>query len=248
MENTEYGSRAWMESQYAFSTQDPWGLDWRASQQYRYWRMLSAVRRHQPLTTPPLAILDIGCATGGFTAMLGSLHAPGEGGTLVGIDIATQAVARARVKFPVLRFECMALDECARQFAGSADVVTCMEVLYYLPQAQRTEAVQQLKRLLKPGGLLLASSMVASAPYFSNTRLNALIASELRVIEAGVLCLKPLVLYEKLLMKIRKLAGLDVAGRTPGFCYASVDRVQRWANFLPSRLGQSHAYVVARND
>jgi SAM-dependent methyltransferase len=242
MDTKTYGSRAWMESQYAASKDDPWGLDWRPSQRHRYARMFGALQDALPVQPRPRAIVDVGCATGAFTAMLGGLGDTAEDGAVTGIDIAESAVARAAMRFPAIRFRCMALDECARAYEGSADVVTCMEVLYYLPREQRADAVHQLKRMLKPGGHLLVSSMIASGPYFSFGELKALMAGELNVVVTGVLHLKPLTLLEKLLMKLgpaaRQLLRIDDG------------TVRRWERFSARRfpgLAQSHAYVIARN-
>jgi 2-polyprenyl-3-methyl-5-hydroxy-6-metoxy-1,4-benzoquinol methylase len=238
VETSKYGSRAWIDSQYAASEDDPWGLDWRPSQQYRYRRMFDALKQVLVATQRPLDVVDVGCATGAFTAMLGGLNPEAGEGSLVGVDIAEAAVARATARFPLIRFDCIALDECARTFEGSADVVTCMEVLYYLPAEQRVEAARQLSGMLKPGGWLLVSSMIASAPYFSLDQLKALLAKELDIIETGVLYLKPIAVLEKLLMKL----GGPAARKALRF-----DRCSHYSERWLASVARSHAYVIARH-
>lgn len=243
MDTYQYGSRNWIEAQYANSVDDPWGLDWRPSQKYRYFRMLHALEGELQSAARPLAIVDVGCATGAFTAMLAGLNASSTCGDVVGIDIAQSAVDRAAARFPAIRFECMALSECGEKYKGSADVVTCMEVLYYLPAEERVEAVAQLRRMLKPGGLLLVSSMVASAPYFSADALSAIVSSDFKVVGSGVLYQKPFALLEKLSMK---LGGKNSSKDAP-FDYGKMDRWNgRFQRFLPG-FTRSHAYVVGRN-
>lgn len=243
MNSRQYGTRAWIESQYLAAEDDPWGLTWRPSQQYRYRRMLAALQSGLAGAPRPLAMIDVGCATGQFTALLGELNRGIAGGNVIGVDIAASAVARAAARFPAIRFECMALDECARRYAGSADVVSCMEVLYYLPKEQRADAVRQLKSLLKPGGRLLVSSMIASAPYFSFDELNALLASEFKVSQAGILYLKPFALWEKFLMKLHGSA----ARKSARYSEARLERWSRYAARLAPRMTRSHAYVIARD-
>ncbi len=244
MDIKKYGTREWIESQYLASEDDPWGLNWRPSQKYRYMRMFDALKFVMASAPRPFAIVDVGCATGGFTSMLGELNAGAGGGILIGVDIAESAVARAVARFPQIRFECMALDECAVKYAGAADIVSCMEVLYYLPSEQRAQAVRQLKSMLKPGGCLLVSSMIASSPYFSFGELNALLADELNVVEAGVLYLKPFVLWEKFLMKLRGTA----ARRSATYGDARVERWSRYAGRIIPRFTGSHAYVIAQKN
>ncbi|MEC5161194.1 MULTISPECIES: class I SAM-dependent methyltransferase [unclassified Janthinobacterium] len=242
MDDKQYGTRAWIESRYAASADDPWGLDWRPSQRYRYARMLAALETALAGAARPLAIVDVGCATGTFTALLAGLNGGAAGASLVGVDIAAAAVARAAARHPHLRFERLALDDCARAYAGAADLVTCMEVLYYLPARQRLAALRQLKGMLRPGGCLLVSSMIAAPPYFSAEQLGALVGGELALVDSGVLYLKPLALWEKLQMKLRR-------GGTPGaagYEYAAVERWGRYAARLLPGFARSHAYVIAR--
>ncbi|TFW03107.1 methyltransferase domain-containing protein [Oxalobacteraceae bacterium OM1] len=238
-----YGSRDWIESQYASSNDDPWGLDWRPSQRYRYQRMLKALQQFVFPRPQGLAMVDVGCATGSFTAMLAGLNT-GTDGSLTGIDISESAVVRAAIRHPDIQFRLMALEDCARQFRGTLDVVTCMEVLYYLPDAQRVEAIRQLKSMLKPGGHLLVSSMIAPAPYFTLERLNVLVSQELRIVASDVLYLKPLTMLEKFLMKF----GNAAARRALPLDDADVRRWEDAAKSRVPRLAASHAYVIARKD
>jgi 2-polyprenyl-3-methyl-5-hydroxy-6-metoxy-1,4-benzoquinol methylase len=244
MEKENYGSRAWIESQYASSEDDPWGLDWRPSQKYRYVRMVNALKSALGAHAGSRAIVDVGCATGTFTAMLSGLNGGAGTSQVVGADIAQSAVSRAAARFPQLKFECLALDECARKYAGKADIVTCMEVLYYLPKEQRAEAMRQLKSMLKPGGLLLVSSMVSSPPYFSLDELKALVAKELTIVGSDVLFLKPIALYEKLLMK---LCGRS-ARKWMHVSQTAAGRLAAFFGRVTPRLSQSHGYVIARHD
>jgi SAM-dependent methyltransferase len=240
-----YGTRAWLESQYAASSDDPWGLDWRPSQRFRYANMLAAV---QQVSTPwaPLRIVDAGCATGAFTAMLAETFPSAE---ITGIDIAEAAVTRASARYPGISFERMALDECASKFGASADLVACLEVLYYLPREERSPALKQLRTMLRPGGILLVSSMIAGHPYMSLDELIALVANELPIVHAGALYLKPAVLWEKARMRFQRLWRDSPIPESRDSALVDTDRVARLAAWSKRILGahaRSHGFVVAR--
>jgi SAM-dependent methyltransferase len=94
-----------------------------------------------------LRILDAGCGTGGTTIELERF------GRVVGVDLAWAALGPARGR---------GLRELARGTVetlpfGDArfDVVTSFEVLYHLGVASDIMALTELRRVLRPGGLLL---------------------------------------------------------------------------------------------
>lgn len=245
----KYGTREWFELQYDMSPDDPWGLDWRPSQRFRYKTMLAALQRAARPDWVPAHIIDVGCATGAFTAHLSTLWRC-DAVSVIGVDIAESAVARARAHYPAITFKRMSLNECSRQFAASADLVTCLEVLYYLPDEQRVAALQMLRGMLQPGGMLLVSSMIARRPYMSLAELRALVENELFVVDVGVLYLKPIVLIEKALMRLRSAwlwcrdSGASIRDALP-----TARRMERLAALSESLLGaraQSHGYVLAR--
>lgn len=247
----KYGTREWLESQYDTSPGDPWGLDWRPSQRFRYETMLAALLRATGPDWAPARIIDVGCATGTFTARLSTLGPCGEA-SVMGVDIAESAVTRARARYPTITFERMSLDECAPRFAASADLVTCLEVLYYLPDGQRAVTLRMLRGMLQPGGMLLVSSMIARRPYMSLAELRALVESELSVVDAGVLYLKPIVLIEKALMCMRSAwpsrrdASTLIRKARPAT--RSMARLAALSKNLLGVHAQSHGYVLARLD
>jgi SAM-dependent methyltransferase len=92
-------------------------------------------------------ILDAGCGTGGTTVELRRF------GDVVGVDLAWEALEPARGR---------GLTRLARGsverlpfLSGSFDAVTSFEVVYHLGVAQDTCALMEMRRVLKPGGLLL---------------------------------------------------------------------------------------------
>jgi ubiquinone/menaquinone biosynthesis C-methylase UbiE len=99
-----------------------------------------------------LRVLDVGCGTGDQLRIMAPLVAPGPA---VGVDLSATLVARARrraapaagqVSFHVG-------DACALPFAdGVFDRVVANQVLLHLADPWR--AVAQMRRVLRPGGLL----------------------------------------------------------------------------------------------
>jgi SAM-dependent methyltransferase len=94
-----------------------------------------------------LRVLDAGCGTGGTTV---ELRAFGE---VVGVDLAWEALEPARARG--LRDLARASIERLPFRDGSFDAATSFEVLYHLGVANDGCALEEVHRVLKPGGLLL---------------------------------------------------------------------------------------------
>jgi ubiquinone/menaquinone biosynthesis C-methylase UbiE len=121
---------------------------------------LAAARRDPAAAFAPLRlraglrVLDVGCGTGAQVRIMAPLVAPGSA---VGVDLSAALIARARqreapgpapgqVSFQVG-------DACALPFADAAfDRVVANQVLLHLADPWR--AVAQMRRVLRPGGLL----------------------------------------------------------------------------------------------
>jgi SAM-dependent methyltransferase len=107
----------------------------------------SLLGRFLPKRGGQRAILDAGCGTGG---MLGTLRAYGK---IVGADSSEKALAlaRGRGQAPLVQ-----ADVCRLPFASqSFDLVTCFDVLYHLRVFSDREALLEIARILRPGGVLL---------------------------------------------------------------------------------------------
>ncbi|ARF55197.1 class I SAM-dependent methyltransferase [Streptomyces gilvosporeus] len=115
---------------------------------------------------PPATILDIGCGDG--TAAATAAHLLG-GHRLVGVDWSQDALRRARTRIPAaapgeltaVRGE---LTDGGLPFAtGSADAVLFSEVIEHLVDPDA--AVDELHRILRPGGHLMLSTPNLAAWY-----------------------------------------------------------------------------------
>lgn len=104
------------------------------------------------------AILDAGCGTGGF---LSAMANRGFRGRAVGLDVAAEALGRARRDH--------GLELLARGSASelpiapdSLDLVILHDVLQHLPAGDDERALAEARRALKPGGMLLLRTNVGS--------------------------------------------------------------------------------------
>ena len=253
MPGPAYGTPEWLEAQYQGGAGDPWGLDWRPSQELRFAAMLDVLREARAALPERPRVLDFGCATGDFTARLAGWIAEGPGGQVLAVDASHQAVERARRRVPGVRFEAWTVEACAAQAPEGFDLLTCLEVLYYVPAAERPAFVAALARLVRPGGLALFSSMVGRGPYLSAAGLEQEVGRAFEIRRAAGLSVRPLALAEKALMAVARRARGEPRPPEPWIrafrrlvgprAAATVARVSRR---LGGRWAASHSYVLAR--
>jgi len=104
---------------------------------------------------PGMAILDLGVGGGRTTPYL-SLIA----GRYVGVDYASEMIAACRKKFPQLEFETANASDLSRFATSSFDaVVMAFNAMdYVIPDESRFRALREIRRVLKPEGILIFSS------------------------------------------------------------------------------------------
>jgi SAM-dependent methyltransferase len=94
-------------------------------------------------------ILDCGCGTGANLAILG------EYGRTFGFDISSRGLQFAR-EAGQLRVARASIDEMPFG-AGLFDLVTAFDVLYALDEEQEARAIEEIVRVLKPGGSVIVN-------------------------------------------------------------------------------------------
>lgn len=121
----------------------------------RYARDL--VERARPLG-PSDRILDLGCGTGIVARIL--RERLGGGARITGLDVNAQMIAKAKAIAPDIEWR--EGNATALPFAdGSFEVVLAQQVLQFVPD--RAAALREIKRVLVPGGRLIASTWRARA-------------------------------------------------------------------------------------
>lgn len=111
------------------------------------------------------AVLDVGCGTGGFA--LAAARAVGHAGSVVGVDPSPEMVGRARAKarrdrsragFQVAAAESLPFPD------GAFDVAVLSLVLHQLPSDAFHRGMVEVRRVLRPGGRLLAIDIGGPQP------------------------------------------------------------------------------------
>ena len=245
--SSPYGSSQWFHHAYASVADDPWGLSWRTSQLFRRLRVLAMVRR---LPDPPVSAIDVGCATGDFTRVLATGITTLT--TVLGVDFAGHAIGRARSRYPEISFVQESILTVGDRYPNRFDLAACLEILYYLDQADRHRALTSLRRLLRPRGHVIFSSYISAPPYFDPRDFCALIDTTFDVVASEILHLKLVSLVERvalrsdeLLRRLRPRHSLRAApalGRLP---MPAVSTIEAWCGRLVHRTA-SHTIVLAR--
>ncbi len=102
----------------------------------------------------PGKILDLGCGSGRT-----SIHLHGRGFNVDAIDYSEAMIAKARQEYPKIRFRVMnaaQLDFPNDHFDYALFSFNGLDYLF--PGEQRTKALREIRRVLKPGGLFAFSS------------------------------------------------------------------------------------------
>lgn len=111
----------------------PWKLNERAT----FMKMLQAQGAHN--------LLEIGAGTGQDAEFFAT-----QGLTVLATDLTPENVAACRQK----GLEAMVMDVCDLQLkAGSYDAVFCLNTLLHLPKYEFPVALENIQRVLEPGGL-----------------------------------------------------------------------------------------------
>jgi SAM-dependent methyltransferase len=114
------------------------------------------IERLRQWLAPVDRILDFGC---GYGRVLGLLHRSGYR-NLLGVDQAPMMIATARERFPEITFERLAFSPRLDLPDASVDATLLFAVLTCVPtDAGQRAIVDEIERVLRPGGLLYISDL-----------------------------------------------------------------------------------------
>lgn len=108
--------------------------------------IISQLERYLSTNSTKLKILDAGCGTGGLTKKLSRV------GDTVGIDLSNEALKLARRRGIKVKLGSISKINFP---SSSFDIVVSADVLYHQWVDNDKQVVQELLRVLKPGGILL---------------------------------------------------------------------------------------------
>jgi len=169
-----WSTKEWFESKFNNLDKfgDKWGHRWRGSQKFRYDLYIKILKSILP-TKEKIKILDIGCALGDFTKRVWQLDPKNE---IYGIDISENAIAKVSKEYPNMKFKVESLPKLSFR-DNSFDLILCLEVLYYLNAEDRIKSLENIRRVLKPGGYLLFSGVLdGGIRYFAEEEIIELIS------------------------------------------------------------------------
>ena len=116
-----------------------------------YQALMSKIVENIPKSTSRL--LDAGCGTGNVLVAIKKFY---KHINCIGIDFSPVMLCRAMQKLPLVNFRQLSLNEKLPFPDKCFDVVTCIKVLFAVPDAAYT--IKELKRVLKEGGVLIVES------------------------------------------------------------------------------------------
>jgi ubiquinone/menaquinone biosynthesis C-methylase UbiE len=119
--------------------------------------------------SPGESVLDVGCGTG--TLAIAAKRHVGPTGSVCGVDASPEMLARAKKKASKARAE-IGFEKAFVQslpFADARfDVVTTTVMLHHLPREARRLCAGEMRRVLKPGGRVLAVDFGGAHSHFFN--------------------------------------------------------------------------------
>jgi SAM-dependent methyltransferase len=178
--------------------------------------LVELAARDLPLPRAGLAFLDVGCGPGETDRFL-----EGRVGSLAGVDVVPGMIERARERNPWAEYQAYAEDDPIPHADASFDVCFAMCVLHHVAPEQRLGLAAEMKRVCRPGGLVVL---------FEHNPLNPLTRKAVRGCEFD---------GDAELLGVREASGLLArSGMTPRRRYIEFfPRDSRLLRGIESRLG-----------
>lgn len=134
---------------------DRWLTRWRSSQALRYIKYLDLLARYL-IPSSKKRYLDIGCAQSTFIVKINDRF---PNFSLVGTDISDNVIEWNKKQYPENEYYQSSLPQ-VDFLPNSFDVVSALEVIYYLEPILQIEAFKNIAKVLCPKGLFLLSGVL----------------------------------------------------------------------------------------
>jgi SAM-dependent methyltransferase len=186
--------------------------------------------------------LDVGCGTGLGAVRLAERP---EIGHVTGLDPSPAALAHARRRhgFPLVLGSALALPFDAGRF----DVVMCCDVIQHLPEGSESliRAVAELRRVLRPGGIVLLRSNTAPGGVEGLDRLEAIVAASGFVVRRSSYANCLPALAQELRARFRVAKGSNRRGHPAGGGL-QIRLPHPWVNRLMGGIAAAEVVVAGR--
>ena len=143
-----------------------WGFSFRNSQRYRFLKTFRLIKDMDS----SVKVLEIGCSAGEFTYYLKKKFT-----NIFATDISEAAIIRAKEKLPDITFIVDSLPVLSIK-ESNFDLITVLEVLYYLDPRDQIKALNSIKNKLNGNGYLLLSTRLGPKPYYSVKEIEELVS------------------------------------------------------------------------
>lgn len=130
----------------------------------------------------PKMIVDYGCAFGHFTYRIWQYNPEAK---VIGVDYQDEVVERAHKTFPEVTFQKGSLPQVEFE-DETLDAVFVVEMLYILSQKEQKDALVNIRKALRPGGMLYFSANIRNpVRYYSDAAAKALIGNYFEIMDVG---------------------------------------------------------------
>ena len=164
---SRWGTAAWFDSLYLGQENGSptayFSYDKKGYQKYRHDRLVGLVSSQIGIFKSGAELVDIGCATGHLTHSISTILGAKR---VIGVDFSPELLKGAKNNFPHILFLLGGLPTLPLEH-GVADVISLIEVLYYVDKDKRADSIAECSRLLRPGGILIFAANVQGQPYLT---------------------------------------------------------------------------------
>jgi len=112
-------------------------------------RLIERLLAHRRRDPRKMDLVDVGCGIGKIHELIGPMF-----GSVTGIDVSTESIAKARTDFPDYTY--FDYDDSRLPVAdASADLALAICVFHHVPPEEWQQLASEMLRILRPGGLAL---------------------------------------------------------------------------------------------
>jgi SAM-dependent methyltransferase len=177
---------------------DKWGHRWRGTQKIRYEETIEFVKRNLDINKN-YDILDIGCSHGDFTKIIYETFTKSK---IYATDISEVAIEAAKKLVDNANYEVSELPDLPFK-NKKFDIIFAVEVLYYLNENERMEALMNIFNKLNSNSYFIFSSVIDDGSrYFTEKDAIDKIGKYFEILDIGYTHTKGAIKFESIFMKL----------------------------------------------